>query len=59
MSIKADDLKKAITKKVDKILNNTGVVTDLKITIQGHRGEAPMITYEISEIIVTEKEKKK
>ena len=56
MSIKADNLNKAIIRKLDKVLNNTDVVTDLKITIQGHRGEAPMITYEISEFIVTEEE---
>lgn len=56
MSIKADKLNKAIIRKLDKVLNNTDVVTDLKITIQGHRGEAPMITYEISEFIVTEGE---
>lgn len=56
MSIKADNLNKAIVKKVEKVLDNTDFITDLKITIQGHRGEAPMITYEISEIIVTEEE---
>lgn len=56
MSIKADDLNKAIIRKLDKVLNNTEIVTDMKITIQGHRGEAPMITYEISELIVTDKE---
>lgn len=56
MSIKADNLNKAIVKKVEKVLNNTDFITDMKITIQGHRGEAPMITYDISELIVTEEE---
>ena len=54
MSIKADNLNKAIVRKLDKVLDNTDFITDMKITIQGHRGEAPMITYEISELIVTE-----
>lgn len=56
MSIKADNLNKAIVKKVEKVLDNTDFITDMKITIQGHRGEAPMISYEISELIVTEEE---
>lgn len=56
MSIKADNLNKAIVRKLDKVLDNTDFITDLKITIQGHRGEAPMITYEISELIDTEEE---
>ena len=56
MSIKAEILNKAIIRKLDKVLNNTDVVTDLKITIEGHRGEAPRITYELSEFIVTEEE---
>lgn len=56
MSIKADNLNKAIVKKVEKVLNNTDFITDMKITIQGHSGEAPMITYDISELIVTEEE---
>lgn len=56
MSIKADNLNKAIVRKLEKVLDNTDFITDMKITIQGHRGEAPMITYEISEFIVTEEE---
>lgn len=56
MSIKADNLNKAIVRKLDKVLDNTDCITDMKITIQGHRGEAPMITYEISELIGTEEE---
>lgn len=56
MSVKADNLNKAIVRKLDKILDNTDCITDMKITIHGHRGEAPMITYEISEFIVTEEE---
>ena len=56
MSIKADNLNKAIVRKLEKVLDNTDCITDLKITIQGHRGEDPMITYEISELIVTEGE---
>lgn len=56
MSTKADNLNKAIVRKLEKVLDNTDLITDMKITIQGHRGEAPMITYEISEFIVTEGE---
>ena len=56
MSNKADNLNKAIVRKLDKVLDTTDCITDLKITIHGHRGEAPMITYEISEFIVTEEE---
>lgn len=54
MSVKADNLNKAIVRKLEKVLDNTDFITDMKITIQGHRGEASMITYEISEFIVTE-----
>lgn len=56
MSEKADNLNKAIVRKLDKVLDNTDFITDMKITIQGHRGEAPMITYEISELIVNEED---
>ena len=56
MSVKADNLNKAIVKKVEKVLNNTDFITDMKITIHSHSGEAPMITYDISELIVTEEE---
>lgn len=55
MSIKADNLNKAIVRKLDKVLDNTDCIIDMKITIHGH-GEAPMITYEISELIVNEEE---
>lgn len=56
MSTKADNLNKAIVRKLDKVLDNTDFITDMKITIQGHRNEAPMITYEISELIVNGEE---
>lgn len=57
MSIKADIMNKSIVKKLDKVLDNTDCITDLKILIEGHRGEAAMITYEIKEIIVSEEAK--
>lgn len=56
MSVKTGNLNKAIVRKLEKVLDNTDCITDMKITIQGHRGEAPMITYEISELIVNEEE---
>lgn len=57
MSIKADIMNKSIVKKLDKVLDNTDCITDLKILIEWHRGEAAMITYEIKEIIVSEEVK--
>ena len=54
MSIKADNVNKAIVRKLERVLENTDSICDLKVTIQGHRGEAPMITYEISEFIAEE-----
>lgn len=56
MSVKTGNLNKAIVRKLEKVLDNTDCITDMKITIQGHIDEAPMITYEISELIVTEGE---
>lgn len=57
--IKARALNKAIVNKVDKILDNTDHICEIKITIRGHSGEAPEITYEISELIGTEAENPK
>ena len=32
MSIKADNLNKAIVRKLDKVLDNTDFITDVKVT---------------------------
>lgn len=56
MSIKADNLNKAIVKKVESILNNTEQIRDMKIEITGSIGTAPSIKYEISEFIISESE---
>lgn len=56
MSIKADNLNKAIVKKVESILNNTEQIRDMKIEITGSIGTAPSIKYEISEFIISELE---
>ena len=52
MANKADNLNDAIVKKLQSILNNTDYIDSMYITIDGNRGEIPVIKYSIKEFIV-------
>lgn len=54
MSIKAENMNRAIVKKLERVLANTECIDSLCITIEGNVGEAPTIEYTIKEIIVSE-----
>ena len=56
--VKAQEMNAAIVKKVERILNNTDQIRDMKIEITGSLGTAPSIKYEISEFIISESEDK-
>ena len=49
---KSKDQNEAIVKKVEKILASTNFVDNLRIVIEGSRGEIPTIQYNIKEWIV-------
>ena len=51
MANKADNLNDAIVKKLQSILNNTDYIDSMYITIDGNRGEIPVIKYSIKEFI--------
>lgn len=54
---KEDNLNEAIVEKVQSILDNTNLIDSIYIAIEGNRGEAPTIRYDIREFI-TPKEAK-
>ena len=49
---KSKDQNEAIVKKVEKILESTNFIDNLRIVIEGSRGEIPTIQYNIKEWIV-------
>lgn len=50
----AEQMNKAIMKKVESVLANTKVIDSLRIAIEGKRGESVTIRYDITEFITTE-----
>lgn len=51
---KGERLNKAIISKLERVLENTEDILDMKICIEGSAGLAPTITYEIEERIRVE-----